>query len=374
MKLKSVLGAAGFALMPVAAHAGGFDLTGQPADIIFQEGNYIEAQVGIISPTVEGNNPLSAFGGFNPNFGNIANDTLFGTAGVKVDFTDRLSGAVIYDTPFLRSTTYNDGLFAGTAADVQAITLTAMARFKINENFSIYGGPRLQRASIDLQGPTSQAAGISTYDVDVRDTGFGFVVGAAAEIPAYKMRAAVTYNSAIDHGFNSVERLLTPGGLLVAPGSVDVETPQSVNLELQAPVSSSTLVQAKIRWVNWGGVEFRPPLFQQALQRPVVEYTEDTITYRLTVAQRLNENFIGFVTGSYEADGGEQISLFKSVDGSMGLGGGIIYENEDGLTLRLAGEYYWLEGTSGVQSPGAPPSRFDDASAFGASFKVGYRF
>ncbi len=382
MKLKSVIGVMGLTLLPTLSHAGGFDLTGQPIDIIFQEGNYIEAQVGIVSPDVRGTNAAGPAVRQPTDFGNVANDTPFGTAGVKFDFTDRISGAVIYDTPFLRSTTYESGIFSGTAADVQATSITAVGRLKLGENFSVYGGPRLQRASIDLQGPSllQFLPAPNTrpfYQVDIRDTGIGFVAGAAAEIPAYKIRAAVTYNSAITHDFDSIETFTTPLGTQAVPGSVEVETPQSVNLDLQAPITKSTLIKAKIRWVDWGGVEFRPPAFEAATGGlPVVEYTEDTLSYRLTVAQRLNKNFVGFVTGSYEEDGGEEISLFKTVDGYFGLGGGIIYESDDGLTLQLAGEYLWLEGTSGAQIPGAPlpDSRFDDASGFAASFKVGYRF
>lgn len=371
---KLLLAASFAASAPSFALAGGFDLTGQPIDIIFEEGNYIEGRIGFLSADVEGTNPLGG------GFGDTADDFGFGAAGAKFDFTDRISGAVIFDTPFKRETTYNDGLFTGTAAEVEANSLTAVGRFKISENFSIYGGPRVQLAAIDLQGPFV-APNLPVYQIDVEDEGIGFVVGAAAEIPKYKIRAAVTYNSAITHDFDAVETTVTPVGLRVQNTSFDIETPQSVNIDLQAPVSESTLVKANIRWVEWGGVDFTPPDFLLTQGRPVVEYTEDTITYRLTVAQKLNDNYAVFVTGSYEADGGEQISLFKSVDGGFSLGGGFVYQNEGGLTLTLAGEYRWLEGTSGPQVPTlpgttipTPPTSFDDASAIGLSMKVGYRF
>lgn len=367
--LKAFLYTTTVILAPTLSHAGGFDLTNQPIDIIFEEGNYIEASVGLVTATVEGTNIAG-------NSGNIADDLTFGTAGAKMDFTDRLSGAVLYDTPFLRQTTYEDGPFNGTAADVQATTITAVGRFKLTDNFSVYGGPRLQRSSIDLQGPFAGPGFPPVYQIELADTAFGFVAGAAAEIPAYKVRAAVTYNSAITHDIDTTETFFGRTGFVSAPSSFELETPQSVNVDLQAPVTKSTLVKASVRWVNWDGVNLTPPNFlnNPAFGRPVVEYTEDTFTYRLTVAQRFNENLAGFVTGSYEADGGEEISLFKSVDGGYSLGGGVVFESDEGLKLQLAGEYRWLKGTSGSQVPGAPFTDFDEADAIGLSLKIGYRF
>lgn len=369
---KSFVQASLFALMPVTAYAGGFDVTGQPIGIIFEEGNHIEATVGGIAAEVDGEVPL-----IGQSFGNVARTIPVFTGGAKFDFTDRISGAVILDRPFHRKTKYNTGLYVGTAADVEANTLTAVGRFKFNENFSVYGGPRLQRASIDLTGPSNPAFG--DYSYESSNTSVGFVVGAAAEIPEYKIRAAITYNSEIDHDFDSSEGILvaTEGGAFRATreGTTSVTTPQSVNLDLQAPVSETTLVQASVRWVNWDGVNLTPPLFLQATGRPVVQYTEDTFTYRLTVAQRLNDSFIGFVTGSYEADGGEDISLFKSVDGSMSLGGGVIFEADNGLSLRVAAEHIWLEGTSGAQIPDAGlPSTSFDGTAIAGSVKLAFKF
>ncbi len=379
---KSLIIAATLAAAPTVSNAGGFDLTGQPIDIIFEEGNYIEGRVGIVVPDVKGDNPV--FGAF----GNTAEKTPFFAGGVKADFTDRISGALIIDTPFLRESQYDAGLFVGTAAEVEAKTLTAVARFKVSDNFSVYGGPRFQSASVDLQGPTRDVNPTSPnfgaltpapiYQIDVEDEGIGFVVGAAAEIPAYKARLAVTYNSEITHKFDSEEIFLTPVGLATVPGSFEIHTPQSVNIDLQAPLSTSTLLKASVRWANWEGVDFAPPGFAapppNGFGRPVVEYTEDVFTYRLTVAQRLNENFAAFVTGSYEADGGESISLFKTVDGGISLGGGFNYQDESGFNITLGGEYRWLNGIDGPQAPGAPDSTFDDPTAFAASMKVGYRF
>jgi len=158
-------------------------------------------------------------------------------------------------------------------------------------------------------------------------------------------------------------------------GEFEVTTPQSINLDVQFPVSTSTLVRANVRWVDWSGVDFNPPGFAATFNQPVVVYTDDTVTYRLTVAQRLNDNLAAFVTGSYEEQGDEEISLFKTVDGGYSIGGGVVIENGDGLKLTLGGEYRRLKGIAGVQSPVLPvASEFDDADVFAFSAKFGYNF
>ena len=375
---KTLVFAATALLAPTIANAGVFDLTGQPIDIIFEEGNYIEGRVGIVTPDQEGSNPVLG------DFGDIGNTIPFFTLGAKTDFTDRISGAILYDTPFLRDTTYSSGIFEGTDARVEAQTLTAVGRFKLNENFSVYGGPRLQMSSIDLQGPFARfpaapgAVGaiipgeVPTYQMDVRESDFGYVVGAAAEVPELKARIAVTYNSQINHTFDSEETFAFQAP---AFGDFGVTIPQSLNAEFQFPVTTSTLVRANVRWVDWSSVDFTPPAFLAVTGDPVVVYTDDVVTYRLTVAQRLNENLAAFVTGSYEEQGDEEISLFKTVDGGFSIGGGFIIENGKGLKLTIGGEYSQQKGLSGVQSPTLPvPSELDDADTFAFSAKFGYSF
>ena len=403
---KTLIFAAALAAAPSASYAGGFDLTGQPIDIIFEEGNYIEGRIGIVAPNLEGNTPNLLSPAISGSTGNTADNTPFLTLGAKTDFTDRISGAIIYDTPFLRETTYEQGLFEGTSARVEAQSLTALGRFKISDNFSIYGGPRIQSSRVDLQSQFARAPGpnpdnpaippgpiapgsVPAFQIDVSEHDFGFVAGFAAEIPKFKVRAAVTYNSEITHDFDSVETFsqFVPAANAVfgqdVPGQFEVTTPQSINVDLQAPLSTSTLVRANIRWVNWDGVDFNPPQFAAIFGQPVVVYTDDTITYRLTVAQRINDKLAAFVTGSYEEQGDEEISLFKTTDGGYSIGGGVVVEPVEGLKLTLGGEYRRLFGISGVQSPALIPavaagidasSDFDDADVFAFSMKVGYSF
>jgi len=397
---KGALVGAMTAIVPSVSYAGGFDLTGQPIDALFEKGNYIEGRVGVVISDVEGSTPVGSIPAIGPalaangvgdSSGNIADDIRFLTLAAKTDFTDSLSGAILFDT--------------GTAATVEAETISAVARLKLGENFSVYGGPKLQNARVDLQGPfaLNQPGGFSppftpfqTLQIDVRDTDVGFVAGVAAEIPRLSIRAALTYNSEVTHDFDSSETFFSAalGDFVSLPSSFEVTTPQSLNLDLQAPLSKSTLLRGNIRYVNWDGVDFDPPNFRAANITPanpeglpVVEFIEDTITYRLTLAQRFNETLAGFVTGSYEESVGETPSLFKVVDGGFSVGGGVIVNVTPELRMTLGGEYRQLFGIDGQQLfavPGTssptsngipvPDSSFGDQDAFAFSVRFGYNF
>ncbi len=383
-------GACALALIAASgdALAGGFDLTGEPVDIIFEEGTYAEGRIGFFSADVEGDVtvPTSATTSIGQSTGQIAEDIIFIAGGVKFDITDSLSAAVILDQPFERSTRYEDSLYTGTSADVSATKLALLGRYKFNDFISVYGGPKVQSASIDLTGRVADLRSPGDpaflYDIDVKDYDFGYIVGAALEWPEYRARLAVTYNSEVDHDFEAPETFagtsLTPPfttPTVLGVGDFETTTPQSVNVDLQAPLSRSTLVRANIRWVNWEGVNFSPTTFVNNLGRPVVEYDHDTIRYRLTVAQRITPQLAGFVTGSYEKAEGESISLFKTTDGVMSLGGGVVVSVNDRVDLTLGGEYLWFDGLSGRQVPtSSVVTDFEDGNGFTLGMKVGIRF
>ena len=57
------------------------------------------------------------------------------------------SGALIIDEPYGAELTYAPESFAfgGTFADFHSVEATALARYKLNKNFSVYGGLRAAR-------------------------------------------------------------------------------------------------------------------------------------------------------------------------------------------------------------------------------------
>ena len=119
--------------MAGAAHAGGIDRSGQPISIIFEKGNYAELSYGWINPSVSGNDD-AMFGGRGT--GSVAGDHNLPGLALKYDFTDKLSGAIIYDQAYGADILYPIGqsiAFGGTSAQMDSEGLTGLLREKCRE-------------------------------------------------------------------------------------------------------------------------------------------------------------------------------------------------------------------------------------------------
>ena len=115
--------------MAGAAHAGGIDRSGQPISIIFEKGNYAELSYGWINPSVSGNDD-AMFGGRGT--GSVAGDHNLPGLALKYDFTDKLSGAIIYDQAYGADILYPIGqsiAFGGTSAQMDSEGLTGLLRY-----------------------------------------------------------------------------------------------------------------------------------------------------------------------------------------------------------------------------------------------------
>ncbi len=84
-------------------------------------------------------------------------------------------------------------LGAGSQATIDALGVTVLAHYRFNDRMSVYGGIKAE----SVEGTVSLFSG---YRMSTdRAIDYGFVVGAAYEIPDIALRVALTYSSAIDH-------------------------------------------------------------------------------------------------------------------------------------------------------------------------------
>lgn len=341
-------------LFVAPAVAGGFDVLGQPNDVLFEPGRYIEFGLGFASPNVEGQ--IIAVG---PPFasGDTAPTLPFYTGAFKADINEQFSGAVIVDNPYGRNLEYNSGPLSGLTGEVESLAVTGLLRYKLTDRFSIFGGPRLQRLggntdiSVFAGGVPAGFANVEFED----EWAAGYVVGGAFEIPEAHVLVAVTYNSAIDYDLD------TSGAYA---GTTNVETPQSVNIDLQAPIGLSTLLFATVRWAEWSETTISPPGYPLGS----LTHFNDTTTYRLGVVQMLNENWAGFTALTYEPE--TDISADAPIDATDGLWGatlGAIY-TKDKVKVTTAVSYYQFGDASG--SFGS----FTDNDVVSAAVRVGYSF
>lgn len=374
--------ASALALAAGAANAGGIDRSGQSIAPLFEKGGYAELSFGMVSPSVSGKD-LAIFGGRNSQ--NVGKDYLSLGFAYKQDINDQLSYAIIYEKPFGADLSYasvaNGGsvAFGGTKAHAGYDELSAILRYKFNDNMSAYGGLRISRASGDVTLKGAAYGGLSGYNANFsNDTGYGYVVGVAYEKPEIALRVALTYHSAIKHEHDTKE---TISGIPIGPVSTtEVSTPQSVNLDVQSGIAPGWLAFGQIRWVDWSEYDIDPLVLTKATNGGVfvkgggLVDLSDSTTYTLGIGHKFNDQWSGAASVSYEEKGDPLVSPLAPTNGRLGLTLAAVYTT--GNTKITTGINYTKLGDAQPETgtPDVARANFTGNSALGVGVRVGFSF
>lgn len=359
--------------LPSFAFAAGIERNAPATRVLFEEGRYLELSFSSVSPDLSGTGGL-----LDPT--NAGTGDLFETyasfgAAYKSDLGNGISYALIFDQPHGVDTLYptvaTSG-YSGTSATLDASQLTAILAYDVDERIKVYGGLRAQSVEAEAFFPffgllgTPPAPGV-TYDVQAdRDYSLGYMVGASYSIPDIAARVALTYYSEISHELDTVETIT---GFPNTISSVDIETPQSVNLEFQTGIAEDTLLFGSIRWVDWSEFAIAPTAFTGIVGQPLVDYQEDWTTYTLGVGRRFNEQWSGAIQVSHEpAADYVPLTTLGPVDGRTSIGLAATY-TMDNIKLTGGVTYVDLGDTQNFAS-----TNFDDGDAIGVGFRIGYSF
>ena len=360
--------AAALVAAATTAQAGGVERSTQSVAILFEQGRYAELSFGNFSPDVSG----TAFG---TGSGDISPSYNAWSLGYKMDIGDRVALAVIIDQPIGADVAYRGapalGAYplAGTTADLESSAITALLLYKLENNFSVYGGLRVQSAegTVNIIAP---GVGLANYGLRTsRETDLGYVVGVAWEKPEIAARVALTYNSAITHDLQSTETGLAPVALT---SSFETEVPQSVNLEFQTGVAKDTLLFGSIRWVEWSVFEIAPPFYSSpsVVGQPLVDYVKDRVTYNLGIGRRFSEQWSGAVTVGYEASDGELTANLGPTDGATSFGLAATYTMD---AVRITAGVRYVDIGDATTNPPLN-ARFTENDGIGVGIRVGYSF
>ena len=387
--MKKVLSAGAALLLTTSiAQAGGLDRSGQGVGIIFEEGNVVQLSFGYVKPEVSGET-VNAVGmaPVGETSGNMAAAYSQFAGGVKYGVNSQVDVALIFDQPFGANVDYSDNsalYYAGaTTAEVSSTAITALARYKIDENYSIHGGLRYQSIEATIGLPA-----VRSYNLEGESSsGTGIVVGAAYEIPDIALRVSLTYSSSITHDMPTTESCVV--GLPPQPAFCDssestttFKSPESLNLDFQTGIAEDTLLFGSIRYAKWTQFDFAPATYNilttNALNpegSSLQSYDEDTFAYSLGVGRRLSDAFSGAVSIGYEAAQGGFSGNLGPTDGNVSFGLGGTYTTGD--TKVTAGIRYIMLGDADTENPTAPTTvatEFRDNSAIGFGMQITQSF
>ncbi len=312
----------------VMVHAGGIERTSQSVDIIFEEGTLVEFGVSFGMPSVSGTDPATLDTG-------IMSPSYFGfSGGYKTDLSDKIALAVIFDQPYGSRAEYNAGFYTGTTADLTSSAITVIGSYDVTERIVLFGGGTYQTVQATADIPF-----VGSYNI-VADpaSGFGFVAGAAYQIPDIALRVALTYRSAVSSTHDTAEF----SGALV--DTIDIVTPQSVNLEFQSGVNPKTLVFGSVRWVNWSAFDLTPANYPLG---SIVDYDDDRVTINLGVGRKLSDTLSAAVTVGYERNLHGNPTPLAPTDGFFSLGAGLTHTMGN-VKISGGAKYIWLGDSAGT--------------------------
>lgn len=323
MKLKHLSTAMILATLPATGvFAAALDRSGQSMSAFLQPGNYFEAGISVLDPTVEGKEAGTV--ATRRNIDDMANDYYFPSAALKLQLNDKFSFGLLYDQPFGADAEYSGknafvaspsdpvlsglpittgalgGTQGGTSVKVDSQNISMIFGFQPTENFNFYGGGVYQTIKGDVHLRGSAYSLYNGYDANIKETGgAGWLAGAAFQIPEIALKASLTYRSEVTHKVDADENIALADAItanagvlgttisqLVAAGQLSpaqagaiqqtigkaiaanqlegqtkITTPQSVNLDFQTGIMANTVAFANVRWVNWKDFSIRPYKF-----------------------------------------------------------------------------------------------------------------
>ncbi len=339
-----------------AVSAAGIERAGPSSRVLFETGRYVEFSGTYANPDLSGEG-----GEFPPGTpipgttGNILDSfTNFGAA-YKADINDRMSYAIILDQPYGVSLSYPRGLYDGTSATIDTTTLTGVLAYDITPAVKAWAGVRAQRMSADGAIPF---LGDYTIETDT-DIGYGYMLGVAYQKPEIALRVALSYYSAIEQEFETVE-------FGAIDGTLEVETPQQVVLEFQSGIAVDTLVFGSIRWVDWPQFEIDPQNYP--LDIPLVSYEKPWTAYSLGIGRQFTDRIAGAFEVRYEPQTDTVQPALGPVDGGTFLTASMSYDMEP-FTISGGVTYGWLGSAENELG-----SSFDDGTIQGIGFRISYNF
>lgn len=380
---RHILTVAALLASTVSADAVGLDRSGQRIGVLFETGNHAELTFGFTNPTISGN-ALPFAGGAAT--GNVASVFRTLSGGFKYDLDEKLSVAVVGDEPFGADTIYPGGLatsiLGGTGATVDSYAITALARYKLDSNWSVHGGLRYQEVSalVTLGGfafnagtPPGTQSGVNGFVGEFGSDGdLGYVIGAAYEIPEIALRVAVTYNSSTSHDLPTRESI--QGQQISVPGATTrVDTPESLNIAFQSGVAEDTLVFGSIRYARYSDTVVSPAGFTGFTGNPLTDL-EDGFDFDIGIGRRFSEKWSGSVSVGFSTVGDDNIvSPLAPTNGSRFIAVGGKYDVNE--SFAISGGVRLTDLGSALSSPaGNPVAEFDDNSAVSVGLKLAYKF
>ena len=293
-----------------------------------------------------------------------------------------------------------------TSAKVDTENLSMIFGYQPMKNINLYAGGVYQTIEGDLHLRGQATSVYNGYDATFKkDSGVGWLAGAAYQIPEIALKASVTYRSEVDHEATTNENVSTIPALaglgLISQATADsiagtqrktkITTPQSVNLDFQSGIMKDTVAFANVRWVNWKKFAIQPYQFG-AISRIVgqlasvdqpngfnlLKYSDDQWSATVGVGRKLTEQWAGNVSVGWDSGAGNPVTSLGPTEGFWNVGLGAQFSPTPQTFIAGGVKYFWLGDAQGQIASQAGKKTyvadFTGNTAIAYGLKIGYRF
>ncbi|MDN5620078.1 MAG: outer membrane protein transport protein [Psychrobacter sp.] len=291
---------------------------------------------------------------------------------------------------------FADGRLAnteGTKVEVRSESITGIlgAKFGSNKEFQVYGGPVAQRVKADVRLRGSAYGPATGYTAHISpDTDYGYIAGISYSKPEIALKAALTYRSEIKHDAKAFEvfPIATAAGAtagLALPttryADIEINTPESVNLDFQTGINPTTLATAKVRWVPWSDFAIVPSLYNDVSKvstqddkgLALVSYDDDQWQVELGLAKRLTPALAVSGNIGWDSGAGNPVTSLGPIEGYYSAGLGAKYNVTENWAISAGGKYLWFGDAEGQIPSKTIVSDFESNDGFVLGVKVSYQ-
>lgn len=362
MKITAYTSLGLWAFSAVAVSAGGWETGKLDTSFMYNEGNYAELSYGNLNYSVSGTTQAGVSHDMAKDQTRMNLSGKFQVGSFDIGLTSFSSGAIQMDGQSASGTS------VVPSADVNMDTKAILARYKINENFSVIGGIR----QVSLEDSSVTTLG-STYNIDATSK-TGRVYGLAYERPEIALRLEILRSEKMTFGLNGD----AAGGALAITGS-EMAVPEATTINFQTGIAKDTLLMASAHRVSWATSQINVLVPGAGGALDISSDFADTTSYSLGIGRALSDATAVNVSYSWEAgSGATSTDPFTMSNGSKTLSLGVRHTIED-MTLS-GGISYTQVGDVNVTHMLAPtvPSgltaTYENNSVMSFGVKVGYSF
>ena len=256
------------------------------------------------------------------------------------------------------------------AADLEMPTIAALAKYKINDNVSVFGG--LKRVTVN-DGAFVKTGGDLNGDSVIDDaphwilsekSEVGAVYGAAYEMSDIALRVSLM----IEDGIELEIPTTAGGGVSAADGTSEAGVGDAITLNFQSGIAEDTLLFGSIRRSNWEDYQVKVPIPGNAL-RTLSEFENGT-SYNLGVGRKISDDLSLSLSAFYDGGDGTDASELSPTGANRSISLGGKYSISENADLSLGASY----SKRGDATTGSIGATLDDSTVLTIGSRLSFNF